>query len=81
MASPIKQIPVNNKDQALTILNALSNQYQMTAPDPDRPLEVSNEDYKAYYDPEKRKVILEAAHSSVTEEQIKEFLINFPPFF
>ncbi len=81
MASAIKQIPVNNIDQALTIINALSNQYQMTAPDPDRPLEVSNEDYKAYYDPEKSKVILEAAHSSVTEEQIKEFLINFPPFF
>lgn len=81
MASAIKQIPVNNKDQALTIISGLSKQYQMKAPDPDRPLEVSNEDYKAYYNPEKQKVILEAAHSNVTEEQIKEFLINFPPFF
>lgn len=44
-------------------------------------LHVSNGRYAAYYDAEEGMVKMEAVHPGVTEEEIREFLMEFPPFF
>ena len=62
-------------------INRLSQQYDMKPDTTRHQLHVSNDQYAAYYDAEEGVVKLEAIHPSVTEEDIKEFLMNFPPFF
>jgi hypothetical protein len=81
MARELKRIPVTDQAQAASIIKTLSGQYDLK-PDATRyQFHVSNEHYAAYYDALEGVVKMEAIHTGVTEEQIKEFLINFPPFF
>jgi hypothetical protein len=81
MATEIKRIPVPDQEQAVMFINRLSQQYDMKPDTTRHQLHVSNDQYAAYYDAEEKVVKLEAIHPSVTEEDIKEFLMNFPPFF
>jgi hypothetical protein len=81
MANEIKKIPVSDQAQAVTIINRLSQQYDMKADTTRHQLHVSNDQYAAYYDAEEGAVKLEVIHPNVTEEEIREFLMNFPPFF
>lgn len=81
MATELKRFPVENQEQALETIAKLSKAYDLTPPEENRQFLVSNEHYSAYYDAKENVVKLEAIHTNITEEQIKEFLINFPPFF
>jgi hypothetical protein len=81
MATEIKRIPVSDQGQAVSIINRLSQEYDMKADTTRHQLHVANQQYAAYYDAEEGVVKLEVIHPSVTEEEIREFLINFPPFF
>jgi len=81
MATEIKRIPVPDQEQAVMLINRLSQQYDMKPDTARHQLHVSNDRYAAYYDAEEGNVKLEAIHPGVTEEEIREFLINFPPFF
>jgi hypothetical protein len=81
MAIEIKRIPVPDQEQAVMLINRLSQQYDMKPDTARHQLHVSNQEYAAYYDAEENVVKLEAIHPNVTEEEIKEFLMNFPPFF
>jgi hypothetical protein len=81
MATEIKKIPVTDQAQAVSLINRLSQEYGMQSDTTRHQLHVSNGQYAAYYDAEEGAVKLEVIHPSVTEEEIREFLINFPPFF
>ena len=81
MATEIKRIPVQDQGEAVTIINHLSQQYEMLPDTMRHQLHVANERYAAYYDAEERVVKLEAIHPEVTKEEIEEFLMTFPPFF
>jgi hypothetical protein len=81
MARELKKIPVADQTQAVNIINALSEQYHMKQDATRYQFHVSNEHYAAYYDALEGVVKMESIHPGVTEEQIKEFLINFPTFF
>jgi hypothetical protein len=81
MATEITRIPVPDQEQAFILINRLAQQYDMKPDTARHQLHVSNDRYAAYYDLEDGTVKLEAIHPSVTAEEIKEFLINFPPFF
>jgi uncharacterized membrane protein len=81
MAEEIKRIPVADQEQAVTVINRLSQQYAMQADTQRHQLHVSNAHFAAYYDVAEGVVKLETVHSLVTKEQIEEFLMSFPPFF
>jgi hypothetical protein len=81
MAKEIKRIPVADQEQAVTVINRLSQEYAMQADTQRHQLHVSNEHFAAYYDAAENVVKLEAVHPSVTKEEIEEFLMSFPPFF
>ena len=81
MAREVKRIPVTGQEQAAIIINRLCQQYDMKQDNQRHQLHVSNDRYAAYYDAEDGAVKLEAIHPSVTEEEIREFLMEFPPFF
>lgn len=81
MAKEVKRIPVTGEEQAAILLNRLSQEYDMKQDGSGPQLHVANERYAAYYDKEEGVVRLEATHPSVTEEEIREFLMEFPPFF
>ncbi|MDR3713157.1 MAG: hypothetical protein P4L51_10110 [Puia sp.] len=81
MAKEIKKIPVADQAEAAAIINGLSRQYDMKQDTSRFQLQVANDRYAAYYDKEEGVVRLEAIHPETTEEEIREFLINFPPFF
>jgi hypothetical protein len=81
MAREIKRIPVRDQEQAALIINQLCRQYEMRSDTKRHQLQVSNQRYAAYYDAEDGVVKLEVIHSGVTEEEIREFLMEFPPFF
>jgi hypothetical protein len=81
MAKEIKRIPVRDQQQAVTIINQLSQQYVMSSDTQRHQLHVSNDKYAAYYDAEEGVVKMEVIHPGVTEEEIREFLMEFPPFF
>jgi hypothetical protein len=82
MATELKRIPVEDQQQAVTIINRLSQQFNMESDTTRHQLHVSNEQYAAYYDAEEGVVKLEVIHPDVTtKEEIEEFLVNFPPFF
>jgi hypothetical protein len=81
MAKEIKRIPVTDQEQAVTVINRLSQQYSMQADTQRHQLHVSNEHFAAYYDAGENAVKLEAVHPGVTKEEIEEFLMSFPPFF
>jgi hypothetical protein len=81
MAREIKRISVGDQAQAVALINQLSQQYEMSSDTKRHQLHVSNGRYAAYYDAEEGVVKLEAIHPGVTEEEIKEFLMEFPPFF
>lgn len=80
MSKVFKTIPVASEAEAIEKISALSEQYHLKRLLDDDPLRVYNEHYTVYYDPDEQLVKMETAHSHVTEEQIKEFLIQFPPF-
>jgi hypothetical protein len=81
MAMEVKRIPVTDQEQAVILINRLSQQYDMRPDTTRHQLHVSNDRYAAYYDAEEGYVKLDAIHPGVTEEEIKEFLMTFPPFF
>ncbi len=81
MAREIKRIPVKDQQQAAVIINQLSQQYEMKSDTTLHQFHVSNGRYAAYYDAGEGVVKMEAIHAGVTEEEIKEFLMEFPPFF
>jgi hypothetical protein len=81
MAREIKRIQVKDQQQAAVIINRLSQQYEMKSDTTRHQFHVSNGRYAAYYDVEEGVVKMEAIHPGVTEEEIKEFLMEFPPFF
>ncbi len=81
MAKELKKIPVADQAEAFSIINRLSQQYNMKQDTTRHQLHVANDRYAAYYDAEEGLVKLEAIHPGITEEEIREFLINFPPFF
>ena len=81
MATEIKRIPVSDQAQAVSVINRLSQEYEMKADTTRHQLHVANDQYAAYYDAEEGVVKLDVIHPSVTAEEIREFLINFPPFF
>lgn len=81
MATEIKRIPVEDQQQAVTIINRLSQQYDMQSDTRRHQLHVSNDRYAAYYDAEENMVKLELIDPNVTKEEIEEFLMTFPPFF
>ena len=81
MATEIKRIPVQDQGEAVTVINRLSQQYDMLPDTMRHQLHVANERYAAYYDAQERAVKLEAIHPEVTKEEIEEFLMTFPPFF
>lgn len=81
MATEIKRIPVEDQQQAVTVINRLSQQYDMAGDTRRHQLHVSNDRYAAYYDAEENVVKLELIDPNVTKEEIEEFLMTFPPFF
>lgn len=81
MAREIKRIPVRDQQQAATIINQLSLQYDMHSDTQRHQLHVANGRYAAYYDALESVVKMEVVHPGVTEEEIREFLMEFPPFF
>ena len=81
MSTELKKIPVESQEQAFQLINKLSLQYNMQQDANRHQFHVSNEHYSAYYDSEENVVKMEAIHPNVTQEQIREFLINFPTFF
>ena len=81
MATELKRIPVQDQEQAVRIINHLSQQYDMEANTRRHQLHVSNDRYAAYYDAEEGVVKLELIDPNVTKEEIEEFLMTFPPFF
>lgn len=81
MAKEITRIPVTNQEQAAIIINRLCQEYDMKQDTTRHQFHVANEKYAAYYDAEEGVVKLEAIHPSLTEEEIREFLMEFPPFF
>jgi hypothetical protein len=81
MATELKKIPVADQAEAFSIINKLTQQYDMKQDTMRHQLHVANDRYAAYYDAEEGVVKLEAIHPSVTAEEIREFLISFPTFF
>jgi hypothetical protein len=81
MAREIKRIQVKDQQQAAVIINQLSQQYELKSDTARHQLHVSNGRYAAFYDAEEGVVKMEAIHPGVTEEEIREFLMEFPPFF
>jgi hypothetical protein len=81
MATEIKRIPVTDQAEAVTVINRLSQQYDMLPDTQRHQLHVANERYAAYYDSVEGVVKLEVIHPGVTKEEIEEFLMTFPPFF
>ena len=81
MGREIKRIPVRDQQQAASIINQLSQKYDMKSDTQRHQLHVANGKYAAYYDVQEKVVKLEAIHPSTTEEEVREFLMEFPPFF
>lgn len=81
MSREIKRIHVRDQGHAAAVINQLSQQYDMKADTQRHQFHVSNKHYAAYYDAGEGVVKLEVIHSGVTEEEIREFLMEFPPFF
>jgi hypothetical protein len=81
MATELKRIPVKSQEQAFELITKLSQKYNLQQDANRHQFHVSNEHYSAYYDAEEGAVKMEAIHPNVTAEQIKEFLMEFPPFF
>ncbi len=81
MAKEVKRIPVTGQEQAAIIINRLSQEYDMKQDTTRHQFHAANDRYAAYYDSEEEVVKLEVIHPSVTEEEIREFLMEFPVFF
>ena len=63
MAKEIKRIPVADQEQAVTVINRLSQQYAMQSDTQRHQLHVSNSHFAAYYDVAEGVVKLETVHS------------------
>ena len=81
MATELKRIPVQDQQQAVTVINQLCLQLDMQTDTARHQLHVANDKYAAYYDAEENVVKLELIDASVTKEEVEEFLMGFPPFF
>lgn len=81
MATELKTIPVQDQEQAVSVINRLCQQYDMQTDTTRHQLHVSNDRYAAYYDADEHLVKLELIDPNVTKEEIEEFLMTFPPFF
>jgi hypothetical protein len=80
MTKELKRFPVQSQEQAFDLITKLSQKYNMQQDVTRHQFHVSNEHYSAYYDAEEHAVKVEAIHPNVTEDQIREFLMEFPPF-
>jgi hypothetical protein len=81
MSKELKRIPVESQEQAFQVITKLSQQYNLQQDASRHQFHVSNERYSTYYDTEEKMVKMEAIQPNITEEQIREFLMEFPPFF
>jgi len=81
MVKELKKIPVSGQEEAFQLIHQLSQHYDMHQDVHRHQFHVSNDLYSAYYDAEENVVKMESIHPETTEEQIKEFLMSFPPFF
>lgn len=81
MSKLLKTFHVKTQEEAFLLINRLSEQYHMQQDSTRHQFTVSNGRYSAYYDADENMVKIEALHPHTTEEEIREFLLNFPPFF
>jgi hypothetical protein len=81
MAEIMKEIPVRDKEEAIRIMNLLTERYQLVLTDPDNSLDSSNEKVHVYYDGERNRIIIETNDSHSFGEYIKEIISDFPTFF
>jgi hypothetical protein len=81
MSKELKRIPVESQEQAFQLIQKLSQQYNLQQDASRHQFHVSNERYSAYYDAEEKVVKMEVLHPNMTAEEIREFLMEFPPFF
>ncbi len=81
MSKIIKTIQVPDKEQAIIVVNALGEKYDLKPTDPENTLDISNKHFNVYYDAEDSTVKMATLHENHTEEYIKELLIGFPTFF
>jgi hypothetical protein len=81
MSKELKRIAVESQEQAFQLIHKLSQQYDLKQDASRHQFHVSNDRYSAYYDAEEKVVKMEALHPHMTTEEIREFLMEFPPFF
>ncbi len=81
MAEIIKTIPVSGKEQAIRVMNALTDKYDLILTDPDNSLDTSNEKFHAYYDADRQRITIETNDADSVGEHLKELLADFPTFF
>lgn len=81
MSKELKRIPVDSQEQAFQLIHKLSQQYDLKQDASRHQFHVSNDHYSAYYDAEEKVVKMEALRPNMTVEEIREFLMEFPPFF
>lgn len=81
MSKELKRIPVESQEQAFQLIHKLSQRYNLQQDASRHQFHVSNERYSAYYDAEEKVVKMEVLHPNMTAEEIREFLMEFPPFF
>ncbi len=81
MAAIIKRIPVLDKDEAVRVVEMLTEKYRLSPTDPDNELDVSNPKLHLYYDAGHSVVIVETNDAETVGEQLKELLVDFPTFF
>jgi hypothetical protein len=81
MAEIIKSIPVSGKEEAVSVMNALTDKYQLVLTDPDNSLDASSEKLHAYYDADSGIITIETNDSESVGERLKELLMDFPTFF
>jgi hypothetical protein len=81
MSKELKRIPVESQEQAFQLIHKLGQQYNLQQDASRHQFHMSNDRYSAYYDAEEKVVKVEALHPHMTAEEIREFLMEFPPFF
>jgi len=81
MSKIIKTIHVANKEQAIIVVNALGEKYNLKPTDPENTLDISDKNFNVYYDASDSLVKMVTLNTNHTEEYIKELLIEFPTFF
>lgn len=81
MAQLITSLPAGSKEEAVRIMTALTEKYQLRLTDPDNSLDASNKKIHAYYDADSGIITIETNDAGSAGEQLKELLMDFPTFF